>query len=716
MTRLVAHLLAVRFLFLLAASSACLGLWLSTTRAQADARPAAVIDIDVAAARASGLGDEVELLYGIALGYVEGALAGVDAPAIHIARLRCLVSEAHAVRCHAYGRFAPALFEALREQDREATAETMRVTIGAPGEETSQIRAHLRVCSGAHVVVGDAPVPQDACAFGPDVPSHDAGLEETRAAFPIAAYVRADAFGMSSDVTALRAGMALDDDGLEVGVVYEMGSREAALRLYRGLGARPMRPFELLGLEATWEETPPTDHFVPVWIGGDADAVRAAITDRFADGLLTAEVLGAAEDAPPSRAHPTLRPFAELDAFRARIDRMPWGSTWQPVSEGERLPTVVLGTEDRTLDDAILEAVIETDARGEVIFLDPDGRTETAFDVWTLREQAALDYVRARLDARDLGRDPCARGCVLVGGGASAELVVVLSTLDPVRFPRVFVYGARRVDELPFLEGVRALPSGTRYVLAPRAELDETPALEAALRRVDRRLGARLVVGADVSALAGASSTSPLAPESRATPGRIDAISSRRATLYERTARACRARDASACALLARMTATDETATDTDRARRYAMHARGCVLGSIEACYRNGYVFPEGSLGRAAMFRRACDAGHADACVDLGYAFDLGTDATPQSADTALELYVNACELESDTGCMNAALVLAFVPLEMIAPPEREARRQRVCARMSRPSVRLEALESCSGEAYECLAAVERLACTPETP
>lgn len=699
---------SVRFL-----SIFCAGLlWTSAAGAQDRARGLrealddrtlrVAIDLDLVALRRSAFADEVEGLYATALLAVEGSLANDDRPAITIERVRCAVLGAGPLTCHLFGRFEDASLAVLRAADGEATADTISAALPASFGLDSIARVRVRVCDAAHVVIAREAPDVEACSFARDAPWPHAVAQRFVSEYSAVVFgeLAGGSFAELPGVRQVALGIAATD-AFVMRAVLVCDTPELASRYREVMRARyaAVAPNAVEAASSTSSVAALTLRTAPTVVRDRVIEALPMLFTRLAAGESRETDSGPTTIAAAPR---TLEPMAEIEAAQDRLAvRVRPRFTWRGAPGSTRMPIVLLGAEDYRIDTAIRDGLLE-DGEATVHYLFPDGETPSGVRVWTQRAPEAMARIRRLLDEAG-SPDPCATGCVLVAGGASAELAVELAALDPVRFSRVLVQGARTRDALPFLANVQALPTEVTFSLHPFEDWDETPAFEAALTRIGGR-HARVTYSAEGSIAEEALAVGRLPSTPR--PGRLSARPRGAASESERNSVACRAGDAAGCRALAEpMYAEGARLSDAERHRAIRSVERACALGDLAACFDAIGDWEDGAIEREAGFLYLCERGHGASCTNLGYDLEMGVGLAP-SLDAAMEFYVRGCELGDPHACRNAMLVapheLAGTPEETIATSYARTR-----AFVLRPEVRASVLSLCTPEGESCITGAE---------
>src|SRR5262249_339916 len=116
----------------------------------------------------------------------------------------------------------------------------------------------------------------------------------------------------------------------------------------------------------------------------------------------------------------------------------------------------------------------------------------------------------------------------------------------------------------------------------------------------------------------------------------------------------CETGDIKACAELARIYPTLNSALRDRSARILELLRNKCSSGALDSCRVLGSFYQAAGVGHPrdtlALFERACAGGDAAGCNLAGYAYATGQ-GTARNLARALELYQKSCAGKDPDGC-----------------------------------------------------------------
>jgi TPR repeat protein len=136
----------------------------------------------------------------------------------------------------------------------------------------------------------------------------------------------------------------------------------------------------------------------------------------------------------------------------------------------------------------------------------------------------------------------------------------------------------------------------------------------------------------------------------------------------------CAASNASTCVEIGRLYEAGAGGLPRDLRRAERGYARGCSLGSGEACRHlerlveaDDTTPPDLGMVEATL-RAACERGTSDACVGLA-TMHLQAIGVPEAPEQARKLLARACDANNGVACMRLGLILVAFPQEMDLDP-----------------------------------------------
>jgi len=638
-------------------------------RAFADPDARWIARIDVRALRASALADEVEAAYVLALPILEGSLAPADGPACRVDSISAYGVEGRRVRVHLFGSFGREFLAVQRGTSDPSTAtfpvrwtEMSAETLASVGQLGRGLGAgdatwRARPCDATHWVLGSDDPDAAECAVHDSSPSGNASFDERRARGPIVVSIRtASPNAPAGHAWDLWTSVVRLDSPIVATTRVELGSEtRAATTLTNMTGGESLpteRVFGTIHARITGARVS----------GGTVEFEFTLDPTRLADAVL-AESAENGERRGSASTY-ALEPMAELEAFRERRATQPHGLVVTPHEGALRGPPVVTITGDLGGPTWFVERELVANGH-DVYAVEPPSSLPDSSPIWPRYGAPARQFVDSAIRGAP-GGDPCAEGCVIVGGGTAAEIAYELATLDPSRYRAVLLVAPTRPFPVAPLVTVDAVSLGLPVRILTgvgRIYADDESAIYAQrLATIAGLDAARITSTEDVSVV-----VASLERESRATrPGRVrDTLACPRCDAaprgteatdleLESLASSCHGGLSEACHSLgvAWIASTPEPPVAA-----FLAVERACTMGSGDACsYASGWYEREDdppSRDLEAIYLDAgCDAGSSAACNDLGILF-VHPRGLPSSRLASMIWYGRACAMGLAHGCAN---------------------------------------------------------------